>query len=127
MSRFQDYLLDSKKNIDDLVADAGKYPNRYGSEFMPMLPGAAGEASTADFTHSGLIWRHRIEKLINAYWPFTHRAFFITLVWFRGICAEFLAETQPYAQHPDLLEMALFEWALCAAFDATDVAPGQPQ
>jgi len=123
-SRFQDYLLDSKKNIDDLVADGGKVPKPvrlgiYADGYRVRLV----EASTADFTHlRSYLGDTEFEKLINAYlavYPSRH----FSLRWFGQHLCRFLAETQPYAQHPDLLEMALFEWALCAAFDATDVAP----
>ncbi len=33
---------------------------------------------------------------------------------------EFLRQTEPYCLHPELAELAEFEWALCHAFDAAD-------
>jgi len=103
-SRFQDYLLDSKKNIDDLVADAGKYPNRYGSEFMRWLRVRLVEASTADFTHlRSYLGDTEFEKLINAYWPFTHRGIFhyAGLV---SICAGFWLRPSPMRSTPICLK-----------------------
>ena len=40
--------------------------------------------------------------------------------WFGRHLPRFLAETQPYAEQPGLKELALFEWALSEAFDASE-------
>lgn len=123
-SRFQDYLLDTKNDIDDLLADGGKVakPVRlgiYADGYRIRLV----EASAVDFTRlKSYLGDDEFEKLINAYlavYPSQH----FSLRWFGQHLCQFLAETQPYAQHPDLLDMALFEWALCAAFDAADATP----
>lgn len=64
------------------------------------------------------------EALIHAYLrenPSRH----YTLRWFGEGLSEFLKTTEPYATHLDLHEMAVFEWALCGAFDAADAQPLQ--
>lgn len=46
--------------------------------------------------------------------------------WFGRHLADFLA-LPPYAGHPELAEMAQFEWAWAHAFDAADVAAAGPE
>lgn len=45
--------------------------------------------------------------------------------WFGRHLAEFLA-FPPYAEHPELAEMAWFEWAWAHAFDAADLPAARP-
>jgi hypothetical protein len=40
--------------------------------------------------------------------------------WFGGKLAEFLRSTPRYAEHPELAELAQFEWSLGQAFDSPD-------
>ncbi len=121
-SRFQNCLLDTKNDIDDLLADGGKVAKSvrigiYTDGYRIRLV----DASAGDFTClSSYLGDDEFEKLINAYltvYPSRH----FSLRWFGRHLCQFLAETQPYAQHPDLLELAQFEWAICDAFDAADV------
>ncbi len=123
-NRFQNYLLDGKNNIEELIADGGNVakPVRlgiYADGYRIRLV----EASGGDFTqlHSYL-GDSEFEKLIHAYLT-AHPSRHFSLRWFGQHLCQFLAEIQPYAQHPDLLDMASFEWALCNAFDAADADP----
>lgn len=43
-----------------------------------------------------------------------------SLRWFGAQLPEFLRQTEPYCLHPELAELAEFEWGLCHAFDAAD-------
>ncbi len=43
-----------------------------------------------------------------------------SLRWFGAQLPEFLRQNEPYCRHPELAELAEFEWALCHAFDAAD-------
>lgn len=43
-----------------------------------------------------------------------------SLRWFGVQLPAFLRQTEPYCRHPELAELAEFEWALCHAFDAAD-------
>ena len=51
-----------------------------------------------------------------------HPSTFRNVRWFGARMAEFLAATPRYAAHPELQELAQFEWALGRAFDSPDAA-----
>ena len=54
-----------------------------------------------------------------------HPSTFRNVRWFGGRMAEFLDATPRYADHPELGELARFEWSLGLAFDSPDEAPVQ--
>lgn len=47
---------------------------------------------------------------------------FRNIRWYGGGLPDFLASTQPWQQHPELAEIARFEWTLTLAFDAPEAA-----
>jgi len=47
---------------------------------------------------------------------------FYSLRWFGQYMAQYIADTIPYKNHPNLREMALFEWSFIEAFDSEDEA-----
>jgi hypothetical protein len=49
-----------------------------------------------------------------------HPSTFRNVRWFGGKMAQFLGATPRYAEHPELAELARFEWALGQAFDSAD-------
>ncbi len=49
-----------------------------------------------------------------------HPSTFRNVRWFGGKLAEFLRSTPRYAGHPELADLAQFEWSLGQAFDAPD-------
>jgi hypothetical protein len=49
-----------------------------------------------------------------------HPSTFRTVRWFGGNLAEFLRATPRYAAHPELAELAQFEWSVGLAFDSPD-------
>ncbi len=49
-----------------------------------------------------------------------HPSTFRNVRWFGGKLAEFLGATPRYAEHPELAELAQFEWSLGRAFDSPD-------
>lgn len=57
-------------------------------------------------------------RFINAH-PSVHRS----IRWYGRELAEFLEREAPYREHPLLVELARFEWALGEAFDAADAEP----
>lgn len=81
------------------------------------------EALVADFgALHAYLGDEQFERLAHAYLEaFPSRHF--SLRGFGENLSTFLRERSPYAQHPELCELARFEWALCAAFDAADAAP----
>lgn len=123
-TQFQDYLLGRPSAILDRIAEAPRedctrlldiYRNAYlarlvealGSDF-PKLRRIAGEAT--------------FDALARAYLrarPSRHRS----VRWLGEALPDFLAGTPPYDRRPTLAEMASFEWALAAAFDAADAEP----
>ena len=49
-----------------------------------------------------------------------HPSPYFSLRWFGDRLSEFLRTTEPYSRYPVFAEMAAFEWAQSAAFDAAD-------
>ncbi len=69
----------------------------------------------------GLVGDEEFDRLGRAYidaHPSTHPS----VRWFSQHLPAFLRETEPYASHPYLAEMAAFEWAQGRVFDAADDA-----
>ena len=67
----------------------------------------------------GLVGDEEFDRLGRAYidaHPSTHPS----VRWFSQHLTGFLRDTEPYAAHPYLAEMAAFEWAQGRVFDATD-------
>lgn len=125
-TRFQHHLLDPAHSLDDLIAEVGRAPrevrlNIYTNAYRARMV----EAASADYAQlHNYLGDEQFEELIHAYlqaYPSRH----YTLRWFGAGLADFLKTTEPYAGHTDLYEMALFEWALCGAFDAADAWPLQ--
>lgn len=46
-----------------------------------------------------------------------------SLRWLGATMAEYVSTTQPYSGHPEIADLARFEWAQCHAFDAADFTP----
>jgi hypothetical protein len=122
----QRHLLDPDCDPGNIIADTAKVPRAtrlgiYANAYRARLV----EAMSADFgaLHSYL-GDVDFERLIHAYLEvFPSRHF--SLRPFGAQLSEFLRTTAPYAEHVELYELALFEWALCHAFDAADVPPLQ--
>lgn len=120
--RFQRHLLDPTADaLVDLVADTTQVPRTtrlfiYSNAYRVRLV----EAMSADF---GNLHRYlgdeEFDRLIRAYLN-EYPSRYFTLRWFGSDLARFLRDTVPYCEHPDLAELAEFEWALCHAFDAAD-------
>jgi hypothetical protein len=53
----------------------------------------------------------------------THESTFFNVRWYGDRLGEFLAADDEYSRAPILSEMARWEWAMAAAFDAADAAP----
>lgn len=81
------------------------------------------EALATDY--SGLksyLGDEQFTQLIHAYiemYPSRH----FSLRWLGAELANFIATSAPYSEHPDLVDLANFEWAQCHAFDAADAMP----
>jgi hypothetical protein len=62
------------------------------------------------------------EAVADAYLP-AHPSTFRNVRWFGGGLAQFLRTAPRYAGHPELAELAQFEWTLGLAFDSPDDEP----
>lgn len=84
------------------------------------------EALTADFSAlRGYLGDDEFETLAGRYIDAQPSRQF-SLRWVGHALEDFLRTQPPYAEHPELAELARFEWALCHAFDAADAAPLAP-
>ncbi len=118
---FQAYLLTQPNSAITHVVDAGKITAEarlqvYAEAYRLRLL----EALETDFVAlRAYLGADEFSALGDAYiatWPSAH----YSIRYFGGHMAEFLAETPPYANTPLLAELAAFDWALSAAFDAAD-------
>jgi len=122
----QDHLLDrpsairaclSRSGSTDIDTQLAIYRNAYLGRLVEVL--------RSDFPKlHRLAGDLRFEELCRAYLarhPSRHRS----TRWIAGDLASFLSLAVPFAERPELCEMARFEWALAAAFDAAD-APVEP-
>lgn len=122
--QFQDYLLERPSAILDRIAEAPRedrarlleiYRNAYLSRLVEALGNDAPQLRR-------LAGEEAFDALARAYLrahPSIHRS----IRWIGDGLASFLARTPPYNARPALAEMASFEWALAAAFDAADAVP----
>lgn len=119
----QSFLLDPRELAEHLIAANARIPPAiqvgvYAEAYRVRL----AEALDADF--AGLhvyLGDDEFERLVHAY-LIKHPSRHFSLRWFGRHLADFLAANLPYAEHPDISEMARFEWAQCDAFDAPDTA-----
>lgn len=120
--RFQSHLLTPEADpLADMIVETPKvsratrlhiYSNGYRERFV--------EAMDADYHQLHvLLGDEAFTHLIYAYLR-DHPSQQPALRWFGAHLPAFLRQTQPYNQHPELAELAEFEWALCHAFDAAD-------
>lgn len=123
-SAVQNYLLDPQQEPADLIAESksipaeirlGIYANAYRARMI--------EAMAADYQALQIyLGDDAFETLIGAYIEANPSRYF-SMRWVGGKLGEFIKTTEPYNQHIDLYELALFEWVLCHAFDAAGALP----
>ena len=123
---FHDHMLGESDSLLALIGDgpradrrtlAAVYRNGYALRLV--------EALENDFP--GLVavaGRETFDELARAY-IVVHPSRHASLRWFGCELATFLASTAPWRDQPVLAEMAGFEWALGAAWDAPDAQPVQ--
>lgn len=121
-SRFQDYVLGGDAAIDQLVEGGssqfrdsrlGIYRDAYRLRLIEVL----GNDYEILQTYLG---DQMFDSLARAYIS-AHPSTFRNVRWFGGKLAEFLRATAPYSGHPEVAELAQFEWSLGEAFDAQDI------
>lgn len=118
----QGFLLDPRHPVEHLIAaNARLAPATQVGVYAEAYRARLQEALDADF--SGLhtyLGDEQFERLVHAYLA-AHPSRHFSLRWFGRQLADFLAATPAYAKHPELAELARFEWAQCDAFDAPDL------
>jgi hypothetical protein len=121
---FQDYLLRGARAIEQRVVGSarfaletrlGIYAGAYGSRLIDALgssyPALAALLGEEDF------------RALGAEYVRTHDSPYFSIRNYGDALGEFLAGHADYADVPLLAELACFEWALCAVFDAADAEP----
>ena len=123
-SDFQDYLLRGSGTVSAHVLGTarvpvetrlGIYAGAYGSRLVDALrsnyPALAVLLGEADF------------EALGAEYVRTHDSPFFSIRNYGEALPEFLAQQATYAEVPLLAELARWEWALGAVFDAADATP----
>ena len=121
-SCFQDYVLGSASAIDQLVVGGssqfrdsrlGIYRDAYRLRLIEVL------GNDFEILRS-YVGDQMFDALARAYIS-AHPSTFRNVRWFGGKLAQFLRATAPYSGHPEVAELAQFEWSLGEAFDAQDI------
>jgi hypothetical protein len=121
---FQRFLLTSDSEIGSHVVGTervpvevrlGIYGDGYRSRLIEVLessyPVLASLLGEADF------------QTLGAKYVASHESTFFSVRYYGHELADFLAATAEYSQAPLLAELAKWEWAMAAAFDAADAEP----
>jgi hypothetical protein len=122
--KLQEHILRGSDAVREHVADTGRvsastrlaiYSNAYVSRLT--------EALAHNFPAlAKLLGPHDFAGLARDYVA-THDSRHFSIRWYGGSLVEYLATDARYARAPLLAELARWEWAIAAAFDAAD-APG---
>lgn len=118
---FQNFLLTRGDSMDGHVVGSAKFKSQerlavYADAYRLRLLEALEDNYPALHTLLGDEEFDRLgRRYIDAH-PSTHPS----IRWFGGKMHELLREETPYRDQPVLSEMALFEWTLRGAFDASD-------
>jgi hypothetical protein len=121
---FQRFLLDGDPQIGSLVVGTQRVPAQtrlaiYGDGYRLRLI----EALQISFpVLANLLGEGDFRKLAARYVD-THQSTFFSIRHYGDQLADFLAADEEYSKAPLLAELARWEWAMAAAFDAADAEP----
>ncbi|MDZ4730877.1 MAG: DNA-binding domain-containing protein [Xanthomonadales bacterium] len=120
--RFQQHLLEPDADaLADVIVETPQVPRAtrlhiYSNAYRERMV----EALDSDYHQLHVfLGDEEFSRLIYAYLA-AHPSRQPSLRWFGAHLPEFLHRTRPYSGHPELAELAEFEWALCHAFDTAD-------
>lgn len=118
---FQAQLLDKKSDFANLVMTSNELTpetriNIYKHGYRARLVDTLADNYPKLRQYLG---DDKFHKLANHYLN-THPSNFRSIRWFGDKLSIFLREQQPYCKFPILAELAQFEWAIEATFDAVD-------
>lgn len=121
---FQRFLLTGDSAIHSCVVGTSRVPvatrlGIYGGGYRSRLI----EALQASFpVLASLLGEADFHTLADRY-VLTHESTFFSIRYYGDQLAGFLASDEEYSQAPLLAELARWEWAMAAAFDAADAEP----
>jgi hypothetical protein len=120
---FQQFLLGGDSTIDSHVVGTQRVPVEtrlgiYGDGYRLRLI----ETLQKSFPVLAELMGDEFEALALGYIN-THESPFFNIRWYGDQMAEFLAADEGYSKAPILAEMARWEWAMAAVFDAADATP----
>jgi len=120
---FQRFLLTGDSEVASHVVGTARVPAKarldiYGDGYRSRLI----EALEASFpVLAELLGEADFHTLASKYVS-THESIFFSIRYYGGEMAQFLASDADYSKAPLLAELASWEWAMAAAFDAADAA-----
>jgi hypothetical protein len=120
---FQQYVLGGAPAVLQHVlgigpADAETRMNVYAGGYVLRLL----EALEADFPGLKAIAGDEAFRTLGRAYIAAHPSRFRNLRWYGGALPRFLASSAAWSERPELADMARFEWAMAASFDALDAA-----
>ncbi|WP_455221119.1 HvfC/BufC N-terminal domain-containing protein [Kaarinaea lacus] len=118
---FKRHLMQSDSEVESYISSSDDLSSEsrlaiYGNAYYARLIEALENDYEALHT---LMGGEEFDHLCRQYID-THPSRFPSLRWFGQYLSQFLKSHQPYATHPCLSELAMFEWTLIEAFDAED-------
>ena len=121
---FQDYLLRGDPAVETHVIGTARVPiatrlGIYATAYRSRL----AEALESNYPVLGKLLGEADFAALAADYIAAHDSPFFSLRYYGDALAEFLATREDYAVAPVLAELAQWEWAMTAVFDAADIAP----
>jgi hypothetical protein len=121
---FQDYLLRGSGAVEQHVVGTQRVPVAtrlaiYGAAY----PSRLAEALESNFPALARLLGETDFQRLAAEYVRTHDSPFFSIRYYGDALAEFLASHEDYVAAPVLAELARWEWAMTAVFDAADAAP----
>jgi len=121
---FQDYLLRGDPAVETHVIGTARVPiatrlGIYATAYRSRL----AEALESNYPVLGKLLGEADFAALAADYIAAHDSPFFSIRYYGDALAEFLATREDYAVAPVLAELAQWEWAMTAVFDAADIAP----
>ena len=121
---FQDYLLRGDPAVETHVIGTARVPiatrlGIYATAYRSRL----AEALESNYPVLGKLLGEADFAALAADYIAAHDSPFFSIRYYGDALAEFLATREAYAAAPVLAELAQWEWAMTAVFDAADIAP----
>ena len=119
--RFQSHLLTGDEGVLPQILDAPPLPAAARLEiYRTAYVNRLTEALRATYVKIHQILGDEVFAAMAAGFIASHTSTTRSIRWYGADLAVFLARTSPYSKQPTLAELARFEWALAAVFDAAD-------